>query len=96
MTLATIAEKWIERTELIIASLIQLAFLAIAVSSPLNGQWLTAFSATLVLFLSFAPAYLERQPYFQTMPRFLVHETAIHLVDVFRFLLGEISRSSQT
>ena len=34
-------------------------------------------------------AYLDRQPYFQRMPRFLVHETAIHLIDVFRFLLGE-------
>jgi predicted dehydrogenase len=36
-------------------------------------------------------AYLDRQPYFQTMERFLVHETAIHFVDVFRFLLGEAS-----
>lgn len=34
-------------------------------------------------------AYLDRQPYFQQMPRFLVHETAIHLIDVFRFLFGE-------
>ncbi|WP_299391755.1 Gfo/Idh/MocA family protein [Pelagibius sp.] len=34
-------------------------------------------------------AYLDRQPYFQKMERFLVHETAIHLIDVFRFLLGE-------
>jgi predicted dehydrogenase len=33
-------------------------------------------------------AYLDRQPYFQTMKRFLVHETAVHLLDVFRFLLG--------
>ncbi len=36
-------------------------------------------------------AYLDRQPYFQTMPRFLVHETAIHWVDTFRFLMGEVS-----
>jgi D-apiose dehydrogenase len=36
-------------------------------------------------------AYLERQPYFQEMPRFLIHETAIHMIDTFRFLLGEIS-----
>lgn len=35
-------------------------------------------------------AYLERQPYFQQMERFLVHETAIHWVDVFRYLLGEV------
>ncbi|MEM9197763.1 MAG: Gfo/Idh/MocA family oxidoreductase, partial [Pseudomonadota bacterium] len=31
-------------------------------------------------------AYLDRQPYFQSMPRFLVHETAIHWIDTFRFL----------
>ncbi len=36
-------------------------------------------------------AYLARQPYFQKMPRFLIHETAIHLVDVFRYLIGEIA-----
>ena len=35
-------------------------------------------------------AYLDRQPYFQEMPRFLIHETAIHLIDTFRFLLGEV------
>ena len=35
-------------------------------------------------------AYLDRQPYFQKMERFLVHETAIHIIDVFRFLFGEI------
>ncbi len=34
-------------------------------------------------------AYLERQPYFQQMDRFLVHETAIHWIDTFRYLLGE-------
>ena len=34
-------------------------------------------------------AYLERQPYFQKMPKFLVHETGIHWVDVFRYLFGE-------
>ena len=35
-------------------------------------------------------AYLERQPYFQKMERFLIHESAIHLIDVFRFLFGDI------
>ena len=34
-------------------------------------------------------AYLDRQPYFQKMPRFLVHETAVHWVDTFRFLFGD-------
>ena len=35
-------------------------------------------------------AYLDRQPYFRTMKRFLVHETAIHLIDTFRYLMGEV------
>ena len=34
-------------------------------------------------------AYLDRQPYFQKMERFLIHETGIHFIDVLRFLLGE-------
>ncbi|MGL4242580.1 MAG: Gfo/Idh/MocA family protein, partial [Beijerinckiaceae bacterium] len=36
-------------------------------------------------------AYLSRQPYFQTMPRLLIHETGVHFIDVFRSLLGEIT-----
>ncbi|MGL5116834.1 MAG: Gfo/Idh/MocA family protein [Beijerinckiaceae bacterium] len=36
-------------------------------------------------------AYLDRQPYFQTMPQLLIHETAIHLVDVFRYLFGDVA-----
>ncbi|SNT31345.1 Gfo/Idh/MocA family protein [Tropicimonas sediminicola] len=33
-------------------------------------------------------AYLDRQPYFRTMERFLVHETAVHWIDTFRYLMG--------
>ena len=36
-------------------------------------------------------AYLARQPYFREMERFLVFETGVHFIDVFRFLGGEIS-----
>ncbi len=36
-------------------------------------------------------AYLDRQPYFQQMPRLLVLETAIHWIDTFRYLMGEVS-----
>ncbi|MGP1397731.1 MAG: Gfo/Idh/MocA family protein [Inquilinaceae bacterium] len=36
-------------------------------------------------------AYLDRQPYFQTMRRFLIHETGIHFIDVFRFLVGDVA-----
>lgn len=34
-------------------------------------------------------AYLQRQPYFRTMEKFLIHETGIHFIDVFRYLFGE-------
>lgn len=34
-------------------------------------------------------AYLDRQPYFQEMPKLLIHETGVHWVDTFRYLLGE-------
>jgi D-apiose dehydrogenase len=36
-----------------------------------------------------ANAYLSRQPYFQQMKRFLIHETGVHWVDTFRYLFGE-------
>lgn len=36
-----------------------------------------------------AEAYLDRQPYFQEMEKFLVHETGVHWVDTFRYLLGD-------
>lgn len=36
-------------------------------------------------------AYLDRQPYFQEMPRFLMHETGVHWIDTFIFLLGQPS-----
>lgn len=35
-------------------------------------------------------AYLDRQPYFRGASRFFVHETGIHYIDTFRFLLGEV------
>lgn len=35
-------------------------------------------------------AYKARQPYFREMERFFMHETGVHYVDVFRFLLGEV------
>ncbi len=38
-------------------------------------------------------AYLSRQPYFRTMPRLLIHETGIHVIDTFRYLGGEITEA---
>ncbi len=37
------------------------------------------------------PSISSRQPYFQKMPRLLIHETAIHLIDVFRTIAGEVT-----
>lgn len=36
-------------------------------------------------------AYLSRQPYFQEMPKFLIHETGVHFIDTFRFIFGNPS-----
>jgi len=33
-------------------------------------------------------AYLDRQPYFREMDRFLIHESAVHFIDTFRYLFG--------
>ena len=34
-------------------------------------------------------AYLDRQPYFQKMERLLIHETVVHFIDTYRYLLGD-------
>lgn len=39
-----------------------------------------------------ADAYVARQPYFRDMPQFLVFETGVHFIDVYRYLGGEIAR----
>ncbi|WP_404305275.1 cyclase family protein [Neorhodopirellula lusitana] len=41
-------------------------------------------------------AYLDRQPYFQTMPRLLIQETGVHFIDIFRYLGGEVTECSAT
>jgi predicted dehydrogenase len=37
-------------------------------------------------------AYLARQPYFRTMPRLLVYETGIHMLDLMRFYGDDFTR----
>jgi predicted dehydrogenase len=37
-------------------------------------------------------AYRARQPYFREMPRFLIFETGVHFIDVYRYLGGEIAQ----
>ncbi|PCI53547.1 MAG: dehydrogenase [Alphaproteobacteria bacterium] len=36
-------------------------------------------------------AYMNRQPYFRTMPQLLIHETGVHFIDVFRYLFGDVT-----
>lgn len=36
-------------------------------------------------------AYRARQPYFRDYPRLLMFETGVHFIDLFRFLLGEVT-----
>jgi predicted dehydrogenase len=36
-----------------------------------------------------ADAYMDRQPYFQKMDKFLIHETGVHWIDTFRYLFGK-------
>ena len=54
------AESWIDRTELMIAAVLQIGILIVTVGALVERQWLGAFSGTIVLLLTFAPALLER------------------------------------
>lgn len=51
----------IDRIELAIALILQLGIAAVTLSAFVNGRWLGAFSGTIVLLLTFAPALIERQ-----------------------------------
>lgn len=37
-------------------------------------------------------AYMNRQPYFREMEQLLIYETGVHFIDVFRYLIGDISQ----
>lgn len=55
------SESWFERIELWVTILTQLGILAISVTSLIERQWSTAFSGSVVLFLTFVPGLLERK-----------------------------------
>jgi len=55
------SESWIERVELAIAVVLQIGILVVTVSALLQQQWLGAFSGSVVLLLTFAPAMIERR-----------------------------------
>jgi len=37
-------------------------------------------------------AYMNRQPYFREMEQLLIYETGVHFIDVFRYLIGDITQ----
>ena len=81
------SESWIESIEFAVAVLIQLSILAIAISSLLNRQWLTAYSGIVVFLLTFAPPIMERQLHVR-LPVEISFFTCVFLFA--RYVLGEI------
>lgn len=53
-------ESWINRIELTIALVLQAGILIVTVGALVERQWLGAFSGSIVLLLTFAPALIER------------------------------------
>ena len=56
-----LSESWIDRIELTIAFLSQLAIGFVTTLAMLNGQWFLVFGGTIILMLTFTPAIIERQ-----------------------------------
>jgi hypothetical protein len=54
-------ESWIDHVELAIALALQFGILVITVGALYERQWLGAFSGTVVLLLTFAPAMIEHR-----------------------------------
>lgn len=52
---------WAERLQFWLAGLLQLAILGVLIGSLIEAQWLVAFTAGVVLLLTFLPAIIERQ-----------------------------------
>lgn len=52
-------ESWINRIELMIATVLQIGILVVTVGALIEQQWLGAFSGSIVLLLTFAPALIE-------------------------------------
>ena len=54
-------EAVLEKIQLIISILLQLAILTVGVVSLLKGQWLVTFTGLVALTITFGPAFIERQ-----------------------------------
>lgn len=80
-------ESWINRIELMVALVLQISILVITVSALIRGQWLGAFSGSIVLLLTFAPALIERHLHVP-LPVELTLITCVFLYA--SFALGEV------
>ncbi len=56
-----VSESWIDRVELAIALALQIGIFVVIASALFQGQWLVAFSGSIALLLTFAPAMIERR-----------------------------------
>lgn len=52
---------WLDRIQIIVASLLQIAILVLTIALLMSQQWFQAFVGAVVLGLTFVPAILERQ-----------------------------------
>ena len=52
-------ESWIDRIELMMAAVLQVGILVVTIGALIEQQWLGAFSGSVVLLLTFAPALIE-------------------------------------
>jgi hypothetical protein len=61
---------WIDRIELSVAIVLQLAITLVVAGALFRGQWLVAFSGIIVLALTFTPAIIERRLHVQLPTEF--------------------------
>lgn len=81
-------ERWIDRIELVAATILQVSIAAISLGALIERIWLVAFTGTIVLLLTFAPAVIERK----LRVRLPVEFTLLTCIVLFAsFVLGEVS-----
>ena len=54
-------EKWIDRVELGIATILQIGILIVIAGALMRGEWLLIFNGAFILLLTFAPAIIEHR-----------------------------------
>lgn len=81
-----LTSKWIYHIQVVIATVLQLAILALIIALLGNQYWLSAFAGSIILALTFLPAILERQLSVQLPIEFTLITTAFLYA---AFVLGE-------